>query len=97
MVLIYPARTIVYNRAMDLTKHFRQMLAEREIRPEWVEQTIQAPDQVEDKPDGTRHFLRCIAENDRRWLRVIANTRAQPHRGVTVFFDRRLRREPYED
>jgi hypothetical protein len=97
MVAIYPARTIVYNRVMDLTKHFRLMLQERKIRLDWFEQTILAPDRVEDKPDGTRHFIRCIADNDRRWLRVIVNTCAQPHRAVTVFFDRRLRREPYED
>ena len=83
--------------SMDLTRHFKQMLEERVIRSEWVEQAIQTPDRVEDKPDGTRHFLKCIVDYDRRWLRVIVNVRARPHRAVTAFFDRRLRRMPNED
>ena len=82
---------------MDWTKHFRQMLEERDIRLEWIEQTIQSPDQIEDKPDGTRHFVKRIGEYGERWLRVIVNTRTNPNRAVTAFFDRRLRRPLHEN
>jgi len=82
---------------MDWTKHFRRMLEERGIRLEWIEQTIQSPDRIEDKPDGTTHFVKRIDQYDKRWLRVIVNTRVEPHRVVTAFFDRRLRRKSHED
>ena len=73
------------------------MLDERGISLGWVEQAIGTPDRVEDKPDGTRHFMKRIAEYDGRWLRVIVNVRVTPERAVTAFFDRRLGRMPYED
>lgn len=51
---------------MDWTKHFRQMSDERDIRLEWIEQAIQSPDRIEDKPDGTRHFVKRIGEHGER-------------------------------
>lgn len=86
-----------YNAPMDWTKHFSQMLDERNIRQEWVDQTIASADRVEDKPDGTRHFVKRIDQCGRRWLRVVVNTQVNPHRAVTAFFDRRLRRKSNED
>lgn len=77
---------------MEYTKHFREMLEERSIRLSWVELTLETPDGVEPHDDGTRHFIRRIAENENRWLRVVVNVKACPNRAVTAFFDRRLRR-----
>jgi len=76
------------------TKHFLNMLEERDIREEWVTVAIQSPDEIEDQVDGTRHFLKKIPERGGRWLRVIVNRSVQPNRAVTVFFDRRMRRNP---
>ena len=76
---------------MEFTKHFNQMLEERMINREWVEQALQAGDRIEDHEDGTRHFLKQIPEHGNRWLRVIINVSVHQNRVITVFFDRRLK------
>jgi len=76
---------------MKFTKHFRDMLVERKIKLEWVEQTLSSPDKVMSEPDGTTHYLRKISEHSNRWLRVVVNTMVKPNKAVTVFFDRRLK------
>jgi len=77
---------------MKETKHFSEMLTEREIEREWVDATILLPDKIEDHSDGTRHYIRKITEFGDRWLRVIVNVTSIPEKRVTAFFDRRLRR-----
>ena len=76
---------------LTYTQHFEQMLLERQIDWSWVERVISEPEKIEEPGDGTRHYLRRIAERGERWLRVIVNISAQPPRAITVFFDRRLR------
>ncbi len=76
---------------MEFTKHFKKMLEERTILPEWVERGINDPEEVEDHEDGTKHYLRRIEERGNRWLRIVINIQMQPNRAVTAFFDRRLR------
>jgi len=75
------------------TKHFQEMLRERNIQPEWADAAVLDPDRVEQQPDGTQHFVKQIAEHGDRWLRVVVNPDKQPPARVTAFFDRRLRRE----
>jgi hypothetical protein len=75
---------------MEFTRHFNQMLEERNIRSKWVDQALKAPDQVEDFEDGTRHYIKQINEYGNRWLRVVINVQINPNRAVTTFFDRRL-------
>ena len=77
---------------MEYTKHFTQMLEERNIRREWVDQTLSTPDDLENHEDGTQHFIKQIPENENRWLRVVINASANPNRAITAFFDRRLRK-----
>jgi len=77
---------------MEFTKHFKQMLEERNIYREWVETTLQFHENIEDYEDGTRHFIRQFPEYENRWLRVVINVRVTPSRAVTAFFDRRLRK-----
>jgi hypothetical protein len=79
---------------MDESAHFLDVLAERDIRREWVELTVARPERVEDHGDRTRHFLCRIPDHGQRWLRVVVNVAAEPPVLVTVFFDRRLRRLP---
>jgi uncharacterized protein YuzE len=67
--------------------HFVDMLREREIRREWVVRAERNPDYVEERADGTRHFIKLIPENGNRWLRVVVNSAVLPHRRVTAFFD----------
>ena len=82
---------------MEFVGHFEDMLKERRISLEWVKRATACPDKTEDHDDGTRHYLKQIPEYGNRWLRVIVKITRQPPRGVTVFFDRRLRRESDEN
>jgi len=72
--------------------HFSGMMAERGISREWVSRAMTEPDRTEDHADGTRHYLKRIPEQEDRWLRVVVNVATKPNKGVTAFFDRRLRR-----
>ena len=78
---------------MKDTKHFVDVLRERGIKREWINITILTPDKIEDYDDGTRHYIKQIAEFDNRWLRVIVNVISIPEKRVTAFFDRGLRRK----
>ena len=77
--------------------HFKEMLKERKISSEWVEQTLKNPDQLEHKDDGTTHYIKKILEYKGRWLRVVVNEDKVPPKLVTTFFDRKLRRQHYEN
>ena len=86
-------RRVRYNGTGEPSKHFREMLRERGIATEWVSRALEKPDRAEDREDGTRHYLRQIEEFGNRWLRVIVDNRVVPPKGITAFFDRRLREE----
>jgi capsule polysaccharide modification protein KpsS len=76
-----------------LTKHAQKVLDEREIRIEWLERTLSAPELVLLDPDAVtveRRFRR-IPEFGGRVLRVAVNTAVDPNRVVSVFFDRRMK------
>ena len=66
------------------------MMDEREIPPEWAERVIEYPSlQLPDPSDPeVERFFGRIPEFGNRILRVAVNTRANPWRVVTVFFDR---------
>ena len=78
---------------IDLSGHFGDMLEERAILREWVQRALNAPDETEGHDDDTRHYIKQIPEFGNRWLRVVINVAKQPNKGVTAFFDRRLRRK----
>ena len=86
-----------YSIDMKFTKHFKQMIKEREISTNWVEQTVNSPHRIEEPEDGTQHYLKQIPENGNRWLRVVVNVKSSPNRAITAFFDRRLWRKKYEN
>jgi hypothetical protein len=79
-----------------LSEHARDALQKRQIRREWLEQALVAPDRRE--PDtldpALEHRLVVIAEFGNRVLRVIVNIQVDPERVVTAYFDRRMRGEP---
>ncbi len=77
----------------ELTVHAAKALAEREIPLEWVDRTLTEPELRQLDPDDatvTRYFRR-IPEYNGRVLRVAVNTTVEPHRVVSVFFDRGMR------
>ncbi len=77
----------------EFSEHAYEMLKERNIKNEWVDKTIGEADDKESKDDGTIHDLKAIQEFEGRILRVIMNPDVEPLRRVTLFFDRRQRRE----
>ena len=74
------------------TKHFLEMLNERDIPLEMVDMTMSVPDQIEEMEDGTKHYLKQFESAGGRWLRVVVNMKSEPPRRITAFFDRRIRR-----
>ena len=76
---------------MEYTRHFQEMLKERAIRDSWVETALSDPEKIEDREDGTKHYLRKIPEHGNRWLRVVISTKDKSRKAITVFFDRRMR------
>ena len=78
---------------IEYGRHFRDMMKERGIVQAWVNSCVAEPDKTEKHSDGTKHFIKRIAEHENRWLRVIINQKITPKKGVTLFFDRRLRRK----
>ena len=75
------------------SKHAIGTLREREIRLEWVAETLAGSAHTEadaDDPDLT-HALRIIPEFGYRVLRVIYNHTRQPVHVVTVHFDRAMK------
>lgn len=69
------------------------MIKERNIPLDLVDMAIESPDFIEDKPDGTRHYLKKCDSMGDKWLRVVVNQLHKPKQRVTAFFDRRLRRK----
>ena len=66
----------------ELTKHAQKVLDEREIRVEWLERTLSAPELVLPDPAAAtveRRFRR-IPEFGGRVLRVAVNTPIEPNR-----------------
>ncbi|MCX6096724.1 MAG: DUF4258 domain-containing protein [Candidatus Bipolaricaulota bacterium] len=76
-----------------LTEHARDALKKRQIRLEWLEQALIAPERTEkDSMDETlEHRLARIEEFGGRTLRVVVDARLTPPRVVTAYFDRRRR------
>ena len=75
------------------SQHALKVLAERDIPLAWVERTLAAPELT--LPDPTdaavERFFRRIPEYGDRVLRVAVNTTVEPHRVVSVFFDRQMK------
>lgn len=76
-----------------LSKHAEDVIREREIRHEWIAETMTAPVATAPDPgDPTLvHALRPIAEFDGRVLRVIFNQTRNPAHVITVYFDRTMK------
>lgn len=76
------------------TNHAHDMLAEREIAPEWVERTVLEPETTEPDPkhpERVRAF-RTVPERDGRVMRVVYVPDGDTYRVITLFLDRGRRR-----
>ncbi len=77
----------------SLSQHAADVIREREIRPEWIAETMARPAATNPDPDDPEllHALRPIADFGYRVLRVIFNQTKTPPHVVTVFFDRTMK------
>jgi hypothetical protein len=73
-----------------LTHHAEQMVAERNLKAEWIEEVLKNPDAlVQDGDDrDLYHAYKSIPERDGRVLHVVYNMESEPWRVITGFFDR---------
>lgn len=76
-----------------LSGHTRDMLKERNILEEWVRLTFNEYDWQYTGEDNNVHYFKSIPEHGGRVLHVVINPHVSPKKVVTVFFDRKARRE----
>ena len=78
---------------LSVTVHARQAMAERLIPLGWVERVVNGPELRTDDPTDpeVERFFGRLPERGDRVLRVAVNTRVEPWRVVSVFFDRDMR------
>jgi ABC-type ATPase with predicted acetyltransferase domain len=76
-----------------LSAHTTDMLKEREIPEEWVQRTLDNPEWENVEKDNNVHYFRSIEERGGRILHVVVNPHVLPQKVITVFFDRRARRQ----
>ncbi len=77
----------------ELTGHAREVLQERQISIEWLEQAFTAPELTlaDPKEAGVERRYRKIPQFGNRVLRVVVNTAVAPPRVVSVYFDRTMK------
>ena len=75
------------------TVHAKDMLKEREIKEEWVLQTIQNPDRRQIGNDSNTHYFRILPDRANHTLHVVVNETVKPNRIITLFLDRRERKQ----
>jgi len=78
---------------IKLSVHTQDMLKERNIPEEWVRRTIDNPDWKNIGEDKNIHYFKSISEHGERILHVVVNPHLSPQKVITVFFDRRVRRQ----
>lgn len=77
----------------NLSLHAQDMLKERNIHEEWVWQTLNNPDWENIGIDNNTHYFKSITEHEGRILHIVVNPHGSLKKVVTVFFDRRARRQ----
>ncbi|HHT9115329.1 MAG: DUF4258 domain-containing protein [Planctomycetes bacterium] len=77
----------------ELSAHARDMLKEREITEEWLWRAIGNSDWENKGDDNNVHYFKSIPEHGKQILHVVVNPHVSPQKVVTVFFDRRARKQ----
>ncbi len=77
----------------ELSEHASDVIVERKIDLAWVALALEHPDEKILGEDGNRHYFRRVEAFGGRILHVVTNPSVSPERVITVFFDRRARRQ----
>ncbi|MHB1681126.1 MAG: DUF4258 domain-containing protein [bacterium] len=81
------------NSDFELSSHALDMLKERKILQEWLWETLNNPDWTSIEEDKNMHYFKSISAYNNRVLHVVVNQDIVPKIIVTVFFDRRMRKQ----
>ncbi len=76
-----------------LSAHAAEMMEERKISEEWLWKALDESDDIWEGKDGNMHYSKAVPEKGNRVLHVVVNANVVPQRVVTLFFDRRLRKD----
>lgn len=82
----------MYLENYEFSTHAIKMKLERDIKDEWIVQTILNYESIIEVHENEVHLIKQIIENDNRFLRIVVNPKKDPKLIITLFFDRRLRR-----
>jgi hypothetical protein len=84
----------VTDKPIVLSKHARDIAAERKIPEEWIAEVVRTPAFTEPDPiqPGAIRAFRHIAAFGNRVLRVVYSDTETEYRVITLFFDRRATR-----
>lgn len=76
-----------------LTQHAQKVMSERGIKIEWMERTLFQPELVlpDTEDSAVERYFRQIPEFGGRVLRVVVNTKVEPARVISTFFDRTMK------
>jgi len=77
----------------ELTQHAQKVIEERGIAIEWMERALFQPELVlpDTEDNAVERYFRKIPEFGGRVLRVAVNTKVEPVRVVSIFFDRTMK------
>ena len=75
-----------------LSLHAQEMLKKRKISEDWLQQTIECPEKEITEVSDAKHYFKSIMEQEGRVLHVVLNPLVSPRKVITVFFDRRGRK-----
>jgi hypothetical protein len=76
----------------ELSAHASEMMEERGIRQDWVDDALINPDRTAEGNDRNIHYFKSIPEFGNRVLHIIVNQDFFSNKVITLFFDRRVRK-----
>lgn len=76
-----------------LSKHAQEVVQEREIKPEWLDQVFETPQLTESDPldHDIESLFGVVKEYGNRVLHVVINKNKRPVKIVTAYFDRKMK------
>ncbi len=73
-------------KGLHFSKHLNERIIERNLRRNWIVETIETPDEEINISEDETHFYKTISECQHKWLKVVINKKNKII--VTAYFDR---------
>jgi len=85
--LLKPYLAKMAQKSYTFSKHLQTRIEERNLKKEWIEETIENPDVTEEIATDETHFFKKILEAASRRLKVVFNPLSSIV--ITAHFDRK--------